>query len=243
MFEAFYFNQDQLFGCYHPASDHAAHRGAVICAPVFDDYRRSYRAMVELANGCSRLGMHVLRFDYFGTGDSSGKLEDADIGRWRADIDSAIEEMIGLTGVDEIVLVGIRLGATMASNSRHPCVKRMVFWDPVASGQEYLRWLEQVDEELKRESIGVVGYTGARLDDIAFEYFHLEPEFRKTLAALQYDPGVVTNVITSQVSLVESGTFSGCEFGGVEHDWPYYYNGILTPKPVLECIAEKILSS
>ena len=242
MFEAFYFNDHKLFGCYHPASDHAAHRGAVICPPIFDDYRRSYRALADLANACARHGMHVLRFDYFGTGDSAGRLDEVDMNRWQADIDAAIEELIALTGVDEIVLVGVRIGAILASNSRHSCVKRMVFWDPLTSGREYLQWLDGVNAEFRRESIEVARYTGERLDEIAFENFALGSEFRDTLKTLQYDPAVTTEVVASQASLAESGRIPGCEVGGVEHDWPYYYDGVLNPKPVLECIAERVLS-
>ena len=72
-----------------------AELGAVLCAPWGQEYMRTHRALRQLATQLDRAGIHVFRFDYFGTGDSSG---DSDAGtplRWIEDIRSAADEPRG----------------------------------------------------------------------------------------------------------------------------------------------------
>lgn len=56
MFEANFFDTGRLFGMYRPAEDADSDRLLVICPPLFDEYRRCYRALAELAKGCSAAG-------------------------------------------------------------------------------------------------------------------------------------------------------------------------------------------
>ena len=60
-------------------------------------------------------GWHVLRFDYFGTGDSAGEFDEADLTGWEADIEQALDELLDMAGARKVALVGLRLGATLAA--------------------------------------------------------------------------------------------------------------------------------
>lgn len=143
----FYFGSGQrrLFGIYTPAAlSVASKRAVVICHPWGAEYLYAYRAMRQLASMLSASGFHVLRFDYYGTGDSSGDMGRADLKGWEDDIEIAVEELKETTGAKWCALVGLRLGATLAASVAAKQVKdldALVLWDPVVSGNEYLKEL------------------------------------------------------------------------------------------------------
>ncbi|MCA3177809.1 MAG: serine aminopeptidase domain-containing protein [Burkholderiales bacterium] len=133
-----------LFGVYHPPTgERERELGVVLCYPFGHEYMRAHRAFRQLAMLLARDGYPVLRFDYSGTGDSAGDAEDATIARWREDVSTAIEELEDTAGVERVALVGLRLGAAvsvLAAASRGD-VERLVLWDPVVDGGDYLREL------------------------------------------------------------------------------------------------------
>ncbi len=134
----------RLFGMYHPASTGRAPRAAVLCNAWGREYMLAYRSIRQLGNMLAADGYHVLRFDYYGTGDSSGELDDATIEGYESDVEAAIEEVRDTAGVGDVALVGLRLGGALAARvaSRHPRdVKRLVLWDPVDRGEVYVNEL------------------------------------------------------------------------------------------------------
>jgi pimeloyl-ACP methyl ester carboxylesterase len=140
----FYFGagRRRLFGVYDSARGAAATApAAVLCYPSGEEYVHAHRTMRRLAIKLGAAGIHALRFDYFGTGDSSGETAEADFKGWVADVEMAIDELRDMTGATKVVLIGLRLGATLAATV---AVKRpretdaLVLWDPVVSGEEYL---------------------------------------------------------------------------------------------------------
>lgn len=78
-----------------------------------------------------------LRFDYFGHGASSGRFEDATIGRWRADALAALDEV----AQGPVVLVGSSMGAWMAllcALARPERVRALVLLAPAVDFTEAL---------------------------------------------------------------------------------------------------------
>jgi pimeloyl-ACP methyl ester carboxylesterase len=134
--------QRRLFGIYSPPlGAAAAGRAAVLCYPWGQEYLRIHRSLRQLAGMLCTGGYHVLRFDYFGTGDSSGDMLETDLKGWEQDIETAMEELKDTSGVRRLTLVGVRLGATLAARvaARHVGeVEALVLWDPVVRGAEYL---------------------------------------------------------------------------------------------------------
>lgn len=137
----------RLFGIYTPAQrGGTVERGVVLCHPWGQEYLRAHRSMRHLGALLTKAGVHVLRFDYFGTGDSGGDMQDGDLEGWRSDIETAIDELRDTTGVERVDLVGLRLGATLAADvaaRRRADVGRLVMWDPVVDGEEYVRELQE----------------------------------------------------------------------------------------------------
>lgn len=139
--------QRRLFGVYSPARASAAGSGTravLLCAPWGQEYLRAHRAMKQLATLLNQAGVHVLRFDWFGTGDSAGEMLDASVAGWQADIETAIDELKDTTDAARVGLVGLRLGGTLAASvaaRRRKDVDSLVLWDPVVSGAEYVEEL------------------------------------------------------------------------------------------------------
>ena len=159
---------EQLFGFYHDA--HPSVRrdaGVVICGPLFEEYSRAHRTLRLMAVRLARAGFPVLRFDYFGCGDSAGDLEDASVTRWLEDIAKAANELKTRASVSRPLLVGVRFGATLAAlaANRREDFRAIVLWDPIVSGKSYLnamriehdRWREARGQALQAND-GVQGY-------------------------------------------------------------------------------------
>jgi pimeloyl-ACP methyl ester carboxylesterase len=142
-------SERRLFGIHAPARGGAARpRAAVLCYPWGQEYIRAHRSMKQLANLLSGAGRHVLRFDYFGTGDSAGEMLEADLPGWERDIETAMEEARDVSGASSVALVGLRLGANLAAKvaAAHPKqVESLVLWDPILSGEEYIAEILHTD--------------------------------------------------------------------------------------------------
>ena len=155
----FYFGtgQRRLFGIYTPAQAAAGAgvRAVVLCAPWGHEYLGAHRSIRHLATLLSAAGLHVLRFDYFGTGDSAGDMRQASLDGWRSDIETAIDELKDTAGAAKVGLAGLRLGATLAASvaaKRSRDVDALALWDPIASGEKYMQ--ELVRAELEMRGVG-----------------------------------------------------------------------------------------
>ena len=139
----------KLYGVYDAPTGVKRRRHAVLlCYPGVQEYATSLWGFRRLAAMLAQDGHHVLRFDYFGTGDSSGRVEEGSTSVWLKDIEQAAAELKDLSGARQISLVGKRLGAALAVKACAAGVnaERLVLWDPVVSGFDYVSELEMWDE-------------------------------------------------------------------------------------------------
>lgn len=152
--EPFYFGGPErtLLGLYYPPTGPQRPEGVVICAPLFAEYFRSHGCLRRLAMALAAKGLHVLRFDYYGTGDAAGDFESATPDDWEADIRTAIGELIAISGVRRVRTVGVRLGATLAARVAlvDRVVERVIAWDPIVDGARYVAQLRETQRRLRR---------------------------------------------------------------------------------------------
>ncbi len=132
---------EPLFGWFHAPRAPARRAGVVVCNPIGDDYVRAHRALRHLAERLQRAGFAVLRFDFGGTGDSAGDERGVERVRgWIGDVGRAIDELRARAGVDEICVVGLRLGATLAAvaAAERGDVAALALWSAYLDGRSYV---------------------------------------------------------------------------------------------------------
>ncbi|GAA0856501.1 alpha/beta fold hydrolase [Aliiglaciecola litoralis] len=133
------FKEESLYGCHHEVL-HTFKKATpiIICPPLAHEYERCHRALKQLASALAKAGFNVLRFDYVGTGDSAGHYEQVDFNNWRADTHRAIDFFKQRTGAQQVVLCGLRLGATIAHQVtlERRDVVGSVLWSPCLKGKQ-----------------------------------------------------------------------------------------------------------
>jgi len=142
-YKPFYFgSDDSLYGIYQWPVEGKKDRGAILlCSSVYLESFNAHRAFKQLSTLLSEAGYHVLRFDYFGTGDSLGYDNDANVDRWLNDIQCAAQELIKCSGHQEISLLGFRFGAILAAMSNIKPIDKLLLWEPVFDGSKYVEQL------------------------------------------------------------------------------------------------------
>lgn len=135
-----------LYGSYHAADRKKPGRGAVLlCYPFGHEYIRAHRTYQRLAIKLSESGFNVLRFDYYGCGDSSGNFEQARLNDWLEDIKLALEQLRLRGNSANVFVGGLRLGGALAAISalERNEIEGLILWDPVIDGSKYLGELIQ----------------------------------------------------------------------------------------------------
>jgi dienelactone hydrolase len=134
----------RLFGVYDAPTGGTSTQGVLICNPVGEEYFNAHRAYRTLARQLAGAGVHALRFDYLGTGDSAGELDQVHVDDWVEDIERALNELREMADVKTVGLVGLRVGAALAAAvaRKNSEVDRIALWDPIANPEEYLARLD-----------------------------------------------------------------------------------------------------
>ncbi len=146
-------NSSELFTVYHEPNlsleTHTAQKihckdwGIIFCAPFGEEKLIAHRVLVKLARRFAEMGFSCLRFDHTGHGDSSGRFEDATVEIWKSDIEAIINyARLGLH-IENIILLGVRFGATLAYLITHtnPTIKNLILISPIINGPDYIKLL------------------------------------------------------------------------------------------------------
>lgn len=114
------------------------------------EYIASHRVYQQLAVRLSNVGFHVLRFDFFGCGDSSGDSEQGRIPQWLNDITTAVNKIRERCNLTKVCLAGVRLGGTLSlmAGAERGDIESIVLWDPVVNGKDYIEELTTLQQEM-----------------------------------------------------------------------------------------------
>ena len=155
--EIFYFGRGPrtLLGLRHPPLVQP-HTAMLVCAPLLQEGIRCQRALWSLSEALAAAGVDVLRFDWFGSGDSAGTSADIDVPGLVDDIAAAEFQMrssaeAAQAGLARPRLFGLRSAAlpllAYASARREPV--DVVLWAPALDGRALAAmWREQHRRQL-----------------------------------------------------------------------------------------------
>jgi exosortase A-associated hydrolase 2 len=130
----------RIFCMHFPARARASSGALVIAPPFAEEMNKCRRMWSLLATQLGAAGIATFIPDLHGTGESDGDFADARWDHWREDLRAACRYARD-AGAQRIVLLGVRLGALLAldlARSEPGVAQRLVFWQPVASGQQHL---------------------------------------------------------------------------------------------------------
>ena len=139
--------QELVFGVHYQPRAQRRNHSVLICNSLGHEQTRAYRNLQQLALQLSRHGFDVLRFDYRGTGNSTGSSVMPTASSFVQDIEVAVNHLQDTTGNQPLSLVGVRLGALLALNAKLPTTTQRILWDPVFDGDSYVRLVERFHQE------------------------------------------------------------------------------------------------
>jgi alpha/beta superfamily hydrolase len=130
---------NRMFSVLHRPLDSPV-AAVVVCPSLYADAIHNYRREVELARALAVRGIAVQRFHYRGTGQSDGDDLDLTYDRLRNDAEEAVAHAVAATGVDQLALVGTRLGSFVAAALAVPREGApLAVWEPPLNARQYFR--------------------------------------------------------------------------------------------------------
>lgn len=184
----------QMFGMVHQPEGVLRHEAVVLCNPFGQEAIRCHRLQKLLADQLARQGFHVLRFDYYGTGDSAGEDLEGDLEGWCQDVLVADAELRLRSGCKRVSWFGLRLGASiaaLASRQSRNVLSQLVLLDPVIDGPAYLEEMADAHIDGRRQAFGARWYFDKKFAEMAAREIHdevlgfaLSPILRTQLADL-----------------------------------------------------------
>ena len=197
----FYFGPGrELFGFYHPAAP-VTGTAVLLCPPFGVEQIRCHRLYRQLAHGLAESGLPVLRFDYFGTGDSAGSSREFDWTRCLADVITAAAELRARHGGGRVLAFGARLGANAAlAVAQAARLDGVVAWDAITDGEALVRQYDRMQEALKVD-LNRFEYARPELDvSSQWPGFERGDHLRGQLRQLRLlDPGMASVWLSSAV--------------------------------------------
>lgn len=169
-----------LLGFVHRPDDGRARGGVVLCPPVGIELSYTHSAYRRLAHELESTGLVVARFDYDGTGQSVGDMDDPDrVSAWVSSIGSAVE-LVRECGVAWLAGVGLRLGAALLARAAETLeLDALVLWDPCLSGKTFLR-------EQRALHLSVIGEgRDVAVKTVELPGYAVSPETAESIATLE----------------------------------------------------------
>jgi len=165
--------------------------GVLVVPPFGWEDVCSYRPLRFLAKTLAESGIPVMRFDLPGTGDSSGSALDSGLFEaWIQSVDDAATKLRAVTGVKDVTVVGIRLGALLAltAAARGSNLQDLILWGATASGRAMLRELRAFSNMERLEYGNGNAAAPALIPGVEIGGFLITPETQHALENLVLSP-------------------------------------------------------
>jgi pimeloyl-ACP methyl ester carboxylesterase len=133
----------ELVGLYlePPAERPPRHHAVLLCNPFGQEAIRAHRLYRVMADRLAAAGYCVLRFDYYGSGDSAGDDTDWDLLGSIDDAQAALAELLRRSHTPQWSALGLRLGGNIALETARRAAQPaqvLLLIEPVLAGKDYL---------------------------------------------------------------------------------------------------------
>lgn len=126
-----------------PALDRLRNVAVLICPSIGHEFMHAYRSLRRLAEHLADAGFLTFRFEYPGTGDSTGHPTPDNLQPWIRSIQRLSQQVASEYPQLQQCWIGLRLGATLAVQAADGhTVDSMVLIEPVIKGRQYAREIE-----------------------------------------------------------------------------------------------------
>jgi len=142
---------ENLAGIFYPAVENGVayqNHCLVISNAHGQEQIRSARNLQQLAIRLAQSGLDVLRFDYAGTGNSTGDETQISLDAWRYNMIDAVEYARSSLHRDAMIprslsVLGVRLGASLIASTALTNIHQVILWDPIVDGSGYVDLLQE----------------------------------------------------------------------------------------------------
>ncbi len=206
---------DQLFQVtYRPTAEDVRHC-LVVCHPWGHEYVRSYRNLQQLGVQLAGHGLTTRRFDYSGTGNSTGERRKVSFETMREDTLEVLRDVRSSDAFDSVTLLGVRFGATVAAHAleqfNDPKI-RLIAWDPVLDGGAFVDLLRSMHTYALQSQTRFIRRRRDASGDQLYG-FHFDQDQQRSFAEAAFPmtigQRIATSVVFSQCSAGLTGTPEG----------------------------------
>ena len=204
--DRFFFGEQRLLGAWHAPLGAPRGQSVLFCAPLFYEYFRSQTLINQAAIALANEGFSVLRFDYSGTGDSSGNFPDNLFDTWTSDISLAAGELVSLAANDEIITVAFRFSAQLAG-AAFPGNQKILAVDAVGDPLSYWEELSIMHTENLNHHTQLTGEERKKADEDDFLGLGLSQEkVRQQLMEMSVESSAPASCIQTELEWVDEET-------------------------------------
>lgn len=129
---------EQIYWASHRPTEPVAQ--AILAGPFASERPHSYAAWAGWARFLARNGFEVIRFDYRGTGESTGDFEQMTFADWAEDVRFVADWALSRAPSLPLVLHGLGLGALLSAHAfASGRGRRLLMWGAPANGRDVLK--------------------------------------------------------------------------------------------------------
>jgi len=122
------------YGCEAPVAQ------VLLCGPFASDRLYSLAAWAKWARFLTKNDLAAVRFDYRGTGESTGRFSEMDFGTWLRDVEAMSDWAVSASGGLPLVLHGLGMGALLAQKAfAAGRGDGLLMWSPPAQALDILK--------------------------------------------------------------------------------------------------------
>jgi hypothetical protein len=122
------------YGCEAPVAQ------VLLCGPFAPDRLYSLAAWAKWARFLTKNDIAAVRFDYRGTGESTGRFSEMDFGTWLRDVEEMADWAVSESGGVPLVLHGLGMGALLAQKAfAAGRGDGLLMWSPPAQALDILK--------------------------------------------------------------------------------------------------------